>query len=80
MKNSKRAYIWRYIKLHGSISSWEGFVFCHYMHTAGFMNELKNKGVNIYTQEEHGHNTKYTRYFISPEEIRKAEANKWVKY
>ena len=80
MKNSKRAKMWRHIRDHGSISNWEGFVYYHYMRTSAWIAFLKSKGIDVRAEDEYNNGTKYTRYYIAPEEVKKAEENNWVKY
>lgn len=80
MKDTKRAKLWQYVKKHGSISTWEGIECAAYTRTSAWIAYLKSKGIKITTEDEFNNGTKYTRYFIAPDEIKKAEENKWVNY
>lgn len=81
MREIKRAKMWRYIKEHGSITTWEGIKCANYTRVSAWIKELINRGVEVRKIPEIGENGEhYTRYYISPDEIQRAEANKWVRY
>lgn len=81
MKNNKRAKLWRHLKYHGSITTWDGIRIAHYTRVPAWIAYLEQKGVkvkhvNVYEPDgDH-----YTRYYVSLDECIRAEREKCVDY
>lgn len=81
MTESKRAKLWRHVKKNGSITTWEGIECAAYTRTSAWIAYLESKGIEVdHVTKKNKCGDKYTRYYISGKEIRRAEKEGLVNY
>ncbi|MBR3183301.1 MAG: hypothetical protein IKF61_03010 [Firmicutes bacterium] len=71
--DTKRKKCWEFMRRHGSITCWDAIKVANYTRLPDYIYKLKVKGINVRSIKEIGEDGTYSRYFIAPEEMRRAE-------
>lgn len=76
---TKRQKVWNLIKKNGSITSWDAIRLFNYTRLPDAIHVWKRRGIQIKKVREEDEETHWTRYYISPEEMARAEQNGLIR-